>query len=134
VAVPPFSNPTAEAGAEALFTEALRLQLSDAGQLGDADAPVQAVGELGQISGGPGAYATDRRGVGQGFVSYRVAASACVTLREGQKQLARTCVAGDEDYRPSTDPLGIEEGRRLALRRLATRLMHEALDGLSQGF
>ena len=72
--------------------------------------------------------------MGQGFVSYRVSASACVTLREGPTTLARTCVSGDEDYRPAADPLGIESGRRLALRRLATRLMHEAMDGLSQGF
>lgn len=134
VFAPTFANDTSEPGLEAAFTNAFREQLADAHLAGERDAPVKALGTVGGLSGGPGQVFTDQRGVVTQLASYTVAVNACVRLVEGEKVLAHTCVSGSEDYAPGLDALQVEAARRIALQRLAQRLMREAFEQLSSGF
>jgi hypothetical protein len=145
---PTFANPTGEPGAEALFTEAFREEIANAGAAGDSDSPVIAQGQIANITGGPGLCFSDERFLPPNsaaprpnpcvrLATYHVDAAVCVSLREGAQTLASTCVSGSEDYpapQGATDPLQIEAGRHLALGRLAKRLMRQTVEQLSTGF
>ncbi len=143
---PTFANVTSEAGVEALFTEAFREELANAGVEGPPGSPVEAHGQVNGIGGGPsllnsfgptgalGEPASPSKPTGEFFASYHVDANVCVTLVEGSTQLASACVGGSEDYAPAQDPLGVEANRRTALRRLVKRLMRDCVERLSTGF
>lgn len=139
VFAPAFLNSTSEAGLDAVFTEAFREELSSAHLDGPASAPVQARGEVTALGGGPGLPFTRVSGNGgpslvASLASYAVSASACIRLVEEGRTLGATCVSGSEDYPPGADALQIDAARRVALRRLAARLMREAMDRLASGF
>jgi hypothetical protein len=155
VFAPTFKNSSSEAGAEGYFTEAFREELGNAGAEGDSSSSVVARGEIANIGGGPDMVATPKnlqapQVPGESafaLQSYRVDVSSCVRLFDGTKQLAEACVTGSEEYSagphplgtsasPSIpqDPLDIEALRRVALRRLAKRMMKEAFERLAQGF
>jgi hypothetical protein len=134
VFAPTFQNDTSEAGIEAVFTNAFRVELANAHAAGDSDAAVQARGVVTSVNGGPGQVFTSATGVVTSTASYYAAASACVRLVEGEKILGNACVSGTEDYQPGRDALEVEAARRVALQRLAVRLMKEAFERLSTGF
>ena len=141
VFAPTFQNDTAEPGLEIVFTDAFRAELANAHAAGDPGCAVQAKGTVTASAGGPGLVYTNPTGspaslgpLGTSSAAYYVSAAACVRLVEGEKALANTCVNGTEDYAPGRDALEIEAARRVALQRLAKRLMREAFDKLSTGF
>lgn len=141
VFAPTFSNDTSEAGVEVEFTNAFRAELANAHLDGPADAPVQARGSIGQMVGGPGqtyfganGQPSTPSGALNAAASYYVFVNACVRLVEGEKVLGSSCVSGSEDYAPGLDALQIEAARRIALRRLAGRLMRQAFEQLSTRF
>ena len=139
VHAPAFLNSTSEAGLDAVFTAAFRSELAAMHADGPADSEVEARGEVTALGGGPGLPFTRVAPGGSGsevssLASYSVAASACIRLVEGSKALGSTCVSGSEDYPPGADALQIDAARRVALRRLAQRLMREAIDRLASDF
>jgi hypothetical protein len=139
VYAPAFLNSTSEAGLDGVFTDAFRSELASMHADGPSDAAVQARGEVTSLGGGPGLPFTRVAPGGSGaevssLASYSVAASACIRLVDGGKVLGSTCVSGSEDYPPGADALQIEAARRVALSRLARRLMKEAIDRLASDF
>ena len=141
VFAPTFQNDTADPGLEVVFTDAFRAELANAHAAGDSDCAVQAKGVVTASGGGPGLVYTNPTGNPQSLgpfgntpAAYSVSASACVRLVETEKVLANACVNGTEDYAPGRDALEMEAARRVALQRLAKKLMREAFDKLSSGF
>lgn len=134
VFAPTFQNDTAEAGIEAVFTDAFRAELADAHADGASDSVVQARGVVSGIGGGPNQVDSNAIGQVTGTASYYVSANSCVRLVQSDKTLGTACVSGTEDYQPGRDALEIEAARRVALHRLALRLMKEAFERLSTGF
>jgi len=141
VFAPTFQNDTADPGVEVVFTDAFRAELANAHAAGDKDCVVQAKGVVTASGGGPGLVYTSPNGnpaslgpLGNTSAAYFVSASACIRLVQTEKVLANTCVTGTEDYATGRDALEIEAARRVALQRLAKRLMREAYDKLSSGF
>lgn len=134
VFAPTFKNDTSEAGLEVVLTNAFRSELADAHVEGDAGAPVRAVGVATALGGGPGQAFTNAQGQVTSLASYHVDLGACVQLLRGAKVLSATCVSGSEPYAPGGDPLAVEAARRVALNRLAQRLMREAFERLSTAF
>lgn len=124
--VPVFANGSTDAEAGALFAEALAAALARAGRDGGPGASARAEGRVVRVEARPAATGPDGRDVGM----YRVAAEVEIRLvREGRTLCVRR-FAGEEDFLPTVDLLGIEASRRQALRRLADRLMARAADSL----
>jgi Lipopolysaccharide-assembly len=128
VRAPIFDNATSESGAEALFTEAFRQQLSRAGTLGDSSAEPHVRGVVLYIAGGPMVSTPGR------LPNYRLSATARLTLVSRGRELVATEVAGAEDYPPGADVLLTEANRAAALRRLAETMMREGYERLCSGF
>ena len=128
VQVPVFNNRTAEPGADALFTEALREHLFRAGRLGDASSGATIEGELTGVSSGVLAASPGR------LPNYRLNASLTLVLKKNGALVARADVAGGEDFPAGADVLWAETYRAAALRRLAESLTREGLEQLATGW
>lgn len=147
-----FVNRTAEPEVDAYFTAALRQELAMAGREGGEASDARVEGAVMQVTNLPGiSVTTIKNNSPVARVStYRVSATAVVTVHRGAEKLAEIPVAGTEDYAPGVDcaptdvhayssanagcVLEIEANRRLALRRLAAQLMRRAYENLSSGF
>ncbi len=133
--VPMFQNRTPEAGAEALFTAAMRGELSRAGREGEAASDARLEGELVSLAGGQALFVTPPGLTGGGQVaSYRLLATAKVRLVRAGQTLKEIAVSGQEDFLPGSTILEAEGNRRTALRRLAADLMRQAYESLSSGY
>ena len=128
VRAPLFDNTTQESGAEVLFTQALRDQLSRAGTLGDGNTEPHVRGVVLYIAGGPLVSSPNR------LPNYRLSATARLTLVSKGKDLVGTDISGAEDYPPGADVLLTEANRAAALRRLAETMMREGYERLCTGF
>jgi Lipopolysaccharide-assembly len=128
VRAPVFENATQETGAEVLFTQALREQLSRAGTLGGDAAEPLVRGVITSVAGGPLVSTPGR------LPNYRLTAGARLTLVSQGKVLVTTDIAGAEDYPPGADVLLTEANRAAALRRLADTMMREGYERLCTGF
>ncbi len=122
VHVPVLENRSPEPEAGAIFAEALAASLAARGHGGDETAGARIRGVVLDVSSAP--IATGPEGTGAGV--YRVWAKLRLSLERGGRVLCTREVGGGEDYLPARDILGLEAGRRAALRRLATSLMAEA--------
>lgn len=127
VQAPVFKNETSESGAEAVFTQAFREQLMRAGALATGEGDAQAEGIVLAVSGAPLMVSPGH------FPSYRLTATAQVTLTRGAKTVRQTRVTRSEDYLSGADLLFTEANRQNALRRLAENLMREAYERLAGG-
>ncbi len=125
-------NRTTEPGLDAVFTEALREQLSRTGRLGGQGSEGRLEGELLAVRAGVAQLAPGTSGA----LTYRISATLRVRLFRDGTLLATTDVAGTEDYLPAlrADVLTTEANRQAALRRLANAHRHRrhraALDGV----
>ncbi len=148
-----FVNRTAEPEVEAYFTAALRRELARAGREGGEGSDARVEGAVTQVTNQPGvSINTIQNNATQNQVTtYRVSATAIVSVFRGPERLAETTVTGFEDFAPGVDcapnstpdvpspanagcVLEIDANRRLALRRLASQLMRQAYDNLAAGF
>lgn len=128
VYAPMFLNHTLEPGVEAIFTEAFRSHLVRAGVAGGQASDARVQGEVVVFSGGPTVAGPDGH-----LASYRLFATAQLTLTQGGQVLARTSVSGSEDYLRGADILLSESNRQAALHRLAESLMKDAYERLASG-
>lgn len=127
--VPVFANRTLEPGAEALFTQEFRAQLSRAGALGGEADPAQVLGEVLSLSGAP----TVLDATGQ-LASYRLTATLRLKLVRNGRPVSEATVSGTEDYLPDrqgADVLRTEQARAAALVRLAESLSREGFERLT---
>jgi len=135
--VPLFRNHTVEPAVEAWFTEALRTELSRAGREAGEAGDVVVEGVVNEVSEVPAIVLTSAQPDASvvRVSTYRIAARATLRVRRGEETLAEFSVAGNEEYLPGTEPgyalLDTEAARRIALRRLAEKLMHEAYERLT---
>jgi hypothetical protein len=126
VAVPVFSNRTAEPTVEVLFTEAMREQLQRAGRLASEGAEAELLGTIALASAGP---MMGSRGAGQ-FPVYRLTAVVELVLKKNGAVLWQTTAQGSEDFPSGADVLLTESNRGAAMRRLSEWLMHDAAEQL----
>ncbi len=135
VFVPIFDNDTAEPGIGAWFTDAMRLELSRAGREGGEASEARLMGRILEVRDPTAIYTTDTSGQVR-RTSARVEAVVELDLMKGDERLRRVRVRGGEDYLVSTSAAGSlsvledDANRRLALRRLAERLMREGYERL----
>jgi hypothetical protein len=126
MAVPVFTNQTSEPQLEAVFTQATREMLAQAGRLGtDAEASVLR-GEVSQVSLAPLVRSPDRR-----LPNYRVTATVTLRLMRGAELLSQAQGSAAEDFPAGADILWLETNRGAALRRVAELAVRDALDKLS---
>ncbi len=134
VYVPVFLNDTAEAGMGAWCADALRMELSRRNREGGELSDGRVEGRIVEIRDPTAIYTTD----GEGRVkrtSARVSAVVEIRLLRGSELLRSFRVRGSEDYLVSSAVgtmavLEDDSARRLALRRLSERLMHDAWERL----
>lgn len=137
VAVPMFVNGTHEAGVEHLFTEALRREFSldpQTGVRGTGDAELTITGAVTALYSGPISFLSGVKGLAIG--EYNV--SANITVKAEAKGRSAPVYAnafsGSEQYLSANDPVGTESNRRMAMQRLARRMMKEAHDLMMAAF
>jgi hypothetical protein len=131
VRAPVFDNLTAEPGAEILFTQAFREQLTRAGTLGGDESEAVVEGALNAVNGAVVLAGIDRTsGLGK-LPTYRLSASVRLRLQKAGRVLAETTVSGSEDYLSGADVLLTEANRSAALRRLAEGMMREGYERLA---
>jgi hypothetical protein len=116
---------------DAVFTEALRDQLSRTGHLGGQGSEGRLDAELLAVTAGVAQLAPGTSGA----LTYRIAATLRVRLFKDGTLLATTDVAGSEDYLPAlrADVITTEANRQAALRRLANAIATDAIARLSTG-
>jgi len=120
--VPVFANRSSEPEAGAFFAEALAESLARDGRAAGPLAPARIEGEILSLIASPAATMNDGRGVG----IYRLTGTVrLVLVKEGIERCRRE-FTGAEDYLPAEDLLGLDASRRLAVRRLAERMMRSA--------
>jgi hypothetical protein len=131
VSVPVILNRTTEPGMDAVFTEALRDQLSRTGHLGGQGSEGRLEAELLAVTAGVAQLAPGTSGA----LTYRISATLRVRLFKDGTLLATTDVAGSEDYLPAlrADVITTEANRQAALRRLANAIATDAIARLSTG-
>ncbi len=135
VYVPVFENDTAEPGIGAWFTEAMRLELSRANREGGEASEARLLGRITDVRDPTAIYTTDAAGQVR-RTSARVEAVVELRLFKGDAILRQIKVRGGEDYLVSPGTGGSlsiledDANRRLALRRLAERLMREGFERL----
>ena len=126
---PVFANHTAEPGLEVIFTRALRRELIQSGVQSDPASDAELRGEILSVWGGPTILTTARDGGEPKLASYRIFASAKLTLVRAGRVLGEANVSGSEDYLPGfEDILRSDANRQAALQRLADRLVREGYD------
>ncbi|MFA6032734.1 MAG: LptE family protein [Myxococcota bacterium] len=137
VAVIMFYNKTHEAGTETLFTEALRNEFA----LGKttvltsrASAEITVTGTVMSLSSAPVAFI--QGGKGPSIGEYTLGTSIYVEAKNNKssKIIYTGTFGGEEQYLLANEPVGTEANRRLAMRRLASRVMKEAHDLMTAGF
>jgi len=122
--VAPFANQTALAEAGGLFAGAARDTLAAHGRLaseGDERA-AELTGELRAIHDSPSALGAT------GASAFHLDAEVLLRIRGPQGTAYEDTARAGEDYLQGVDVLGTEANRRAALRRLADKLMREALE------
>jgi hypothetical protein len=122
--VAPFVNQTAQAEAGGLFAAAAREALAAHGRLaaeGDPNA-AELTGELRFLHDSTSALGAF------GASAFHLDADVMLRVQNGQGVLYEDDSRAGEDYLQGIDVLGTEANRRAALRRLADKLMHEALE------
>lgn len=129
VAIPILVNKTTEPGWEVTCTQALRTEATRAGNAVDSTANAQISGELSGVGGGPAVVMW-----GQSPASYRVGATAHVTLLKEGRVVADVIVQGTEDYLPGLDVVQSDANRQGALVRLGAVLMRDAYARLATGW
>ena len=131
VSVPVILNRTTEPGLDAVFTEALREQLSRTGHLGGEGSEGRIDAELLAVTAGVAQLAPGTSGA----LTYRSSATLRVRLFKESTLLATTDVGGSEDYLPAlrADVITTEANRQAALRRLANAIAADAIARLSTG-
>lgn len=137
VAVPIFMNNTHEAGVEVLFTEALRRELSldpKTGVAGTAAAELTIQGTVTQLSSAPVSFLQGGKGlaIGEYTVTAVVAVQALATGKPAP--VFAGSYTATEQYLSANDPTGTESNRRIAIGRLARRLMKEAHELMVSAF
>lgn len=135
VAVPIFSNGTHEAGVEVLFTEALRREFSLDPKTGVAAAAELTIqGVVTQLTSNPVSFLQGGKGLAIG--EYTI--TAVVTVQALASGKPAPVFAGSytatEQYLSANDPTGTESNRRIAIGRLARRLMKEAHELMVSAF
>jgi Lipopolysaccharide-assembly len=130
VRAPLFANHAAEPGLEIVFTRALREQLLQSGVHSDPSSEAELRGEILGVWGGPTILTTGTADGGEPqLASYRIFATAKLTLVKGGRVLREADVSGSEDYLPGfEDILRTDANRQAALQRLAFRLMRDGYE------
>jgi hypothetical protein len=119
-----FVNQTAQAEAGGLFAAAARDALATHGRLayeGDPNA-AELTGELRFLHDATSALGAS------GASAFHLDADVMLRVQDGQGVLYEDDARAGDDYLQGIDVLGTEANRRAALRRLADKLMHEALE------
>jgi hypothetical protein len=135
VFIPVMSNWSAEAGAEAVFTDALRGQFAldrSMKVVASDSSGLTVTGVVNSVQSSPVAFL--QGGAGATVGEYSI--SAAVTL-EGRLQDGKglkVTVSDKEPYLLASEPAGTESNRALALSRLAARMMTEGHRRLMEGF
>jgi hypothetical protein len=129
VAIPIFSNATHEAGAEVLFTEALRREFAldpKTGVAGTGEAELVIKGSLAHLQSYPVSFLQGGRGlaIGEYFVTATVSVEARAKGRAAP--VYANSFNASEQYLSANDPTATESNRRMAIGRLARRLMKDA--------
>jgi len=137
VAVPIFANASHEAGVELIFTEALRRELAldpATGVRGAGDAELTITGTVAQLVSAPISFLQGGKGLAIG--EYNVVAVVTVEARLKGKAapVYANTFSGTEQYLSANDPSGTESNRRIAIGRLARRLMREAHEMMRAAF
>jgi hypothetical protein len=137
VAVPVLLNNTHEAGVELIFTEALRREFAldpQTGVRGTGDAEVVVTGTVNSLSSYPVSFLAG--GMGLAIGQYTVTAHVIVEARsKGNPTPVYTgAFLASEQYLSANDPVGTESNRRMAIGRLAKRLMREAHEMMVAAF
>ena len=124
--VAPFVNQTAQAEAGGLFAGAARDALSAHGRLApEGDTSVaELTGELRAIHDSTSALGAT------GASAFHLDAEVMLRVLAPQGSVYEDDARAGEDYLQGIDVLGTEANRRAALRRLADKLMREALERL----
>jgi hypothetical protein len=154
--VPVFRNASAEPGIEGVFTEAFRQELSRWKRLGGEASDARVEGTIVSVQGAPRIVTwklnADKTSTPQ-ISSYGVQVVAVVRVFKGEEKVGETTVTDTEAYQPmrpattdgqfpapssptaASNPdnrvLEVEANRRMALRRLAQSLMHQAYQNLT---
>jgi len=126
---PVFVNRTLEPGVEAVFTQAFRARMHEAGALGGEAEAAQVEGEILSLSGAPTVLDPSYQ-----LASYRLTGTVRLRLRRGGRVLSEVTVTGTEDYlpdRPLADVLLTEQARAAALTRLAETLSRDGYERLA---
>jgi len=129
VRVPVFANKTAEPGLEAVFTDAMRLQLVRAGLDSPPNAEAEIRGEILSVSAAGTLLTTTNA-----LASYRLYSEVHVRLLKNGRTLADAAVTGFTDFLPGVDVLQTEANRGAALQRLAATLAHDGYERLATGW
>ncbi|MBI5526724.1 MAG: LptE family protein [Deltaproteobacteria bacterium] len=137
VAVPVLLNNTHEAGVEYMFTEALRREFAldpKTGVLGTGDAEIVITGTVNTLSSYPVSFLSG--GTGLAIGEYTVSAQVVIEARsKGQPAPVYTgAFSASEQYLSANDPVGTESNRRMAIGRLAKRVMWEAHEMMIAAF
>lgn len=120
--VPVFANRSSEPEAGAFFSEALAETLAREGRAAGPSSPARIEGEILSLIASPAATNKEGRGVG----IYRLIGTVRLVLVQNGRERCRREFTGAEDYLPAEDLLGLDASRRLAVRRLAERMMRTA--------
>ena len=128
VQVPVFKNNTAEPGAEALFTDALRELYLHNGKLGDENTEARVEGTLVSVASLP------LVGTAGKLPNYRVNIVVQLQLVKGAQALTIITVTGGEEFPGGADLLWSETWRSAAIRRVAEAMMREGAERLATGW
>lgn len=119
------NHATAQAELGGLFAAALADELVARGQLTRADDAPSLEGELVSLRAAPAGLGA------QGASAFRLSATLAVRLvGAGGAVLSQDTLSDGEDYLAGVDVLGTETNRRMAIRRVARRMAHDALEKL----
>jgi hypothetical protein len=137
VSVPIFANSTHEGGVETLFTEALRREFASDPKTALADRESAEVTVMGTVTSAQSSAVSFLQGGNAVSIGeYVLRASVRIeAFRKGSNgQVYSGAFSGEEQYLSANEPIGTESNRRLAMRRLASRMMKEAHDMMIAGF
>jgi outer membrane lipopolysaccharide assembly protein LptE/RlpB len=134
LAIPTFLNRTAEPEAEAVLTDALRVEMTKAGfatvtDTQDADAIVMGILDI--FEAAPISF-----GVTDFAVEYRIRMVVHIKIRDGENHVLWEDPAVDRviEYMASPDIFISEQNRRTAVRQLAREMMRDITARIFDGF
>jgi len=136
-AVPIFENNTREPGVEYLFTEAFRRELSDDPHVrlvDRKDAEIVVTGVVAQVYSSPISFLQGGQLVSIGEYVLRATITLSAYSRDDGKVVYSGNFSGEDQYLSANEPVGTEANRRLALRRMAGKMVTDAHEIMMSGF